>query len=257
MSSDYQADRPGASLSMENPKRIDIIYLLDSSAVLINWIMIIDLHVHTAISACSKLEISDILAHAKRFGLDGVCVTDHDVMDIRNHMDEGIQEDGLCVIFGMEYATPQGDFLIFGPYEEIPTGLEGRDLLNLVRETGGAAVAAHPFRPGRSADVRILDNTPDLIVESLNGRNPALADTVAKGLCLVRGFSQTGGSDAHSLDELGRAATRFEASVKSRNDLIRALLQGLCSPVSPPRQEALNSLNEKTFPFQTVFGAGS
>jgi hypothetical protein len=31
------------------------------------------------------------------------------------YIEEGIQDNGLYLLIGMEYATPDGDFLLFGP----------------------------------------------------------------------------------------------------------------------------------------------
>ncbi len=108
--------------------------------------MLFDLHVHTTVSPCSKLHVGDILKHARTFGLDGVCITDHGTMEAGQHFKEGIQEDGLCVLLGMEYSTLSGDFLLFGPFEELLPGFSDTELLEIVEQAGGVAVAAHPFR---------------------------------------------------------------------------------------------------------------
>ena len=115
-----------------------------------------DIHVHTTLSGCSQLTVDQLLEAAEIQGLDGVCITDHDTMAIGRHIQEGVQANGLCLIVGMEYATRQGDFLIFGPFEEIAANLSASELLNHVDQAGGVAVAAHPFRPGRSVNQEIL-----------------------------------------------------------------------------------------------------
>ena len=189
-----------------------------------------DLHVHTAISPCSDLQIDDILGHAKARGLDGVCITDHNTMEIKRYLKEGLQEDGLCVLFGMEYSTPDGDFLLFGPFEDIASDLPTSQLLKFVEQSGGAAVAAHPFRTGRSVRENIISEGLCRIVESINGRN---ADSENKRVGNWRDrfmLSECGGSDAHSLNELGRVVTSFDSPVRSREDLISALGKGLCRP---------------------------
>lgn len=114
--------------------------------------MIFDLHVHTTLSSCSQLTLDEILDNARHKGLDGVCITDHQTMAVKQQTKESIQADGLCIITGMEYATPDGDFLIFGPFENIPANLPAKELLHLVDRAGGVAVAAHPFRQGRSTN---------------------------------------------------------------------------------------------------------
>lgn len=189
-----------------------------------------DLHVHTAISWCSNLQIEDILGHAKARGLDGVCITDHHSMEVRRYVKEGLQQDGLCVIFGMEYSTSGGDFLLFGPFEDIPHDLPPSQLLRFVEQSGGVAVAAHPFRSGRLVREDFISEGLCHIVESINGRNAQWEnESVASWRCRF-GLSECGGSDAHCLNELGKVVTRFEAPVRSREDLIRALGNGLCRP---------------------------
>ena len=197
--------------------------------------MLFDIHVHSDLSPCSHLTLSDILKHARRRGLDGVCITDHDTMDAAAALREGLQADGLCVIVGMEYATPQGDFLVFGPFNNLPSGLDAQELLSLVDLAAGAAVAAHPFRPGRSVLANILACDHCRLVEAVNGRNPAAANEQALELVRRRNLVGLGGSDAHSLAELGRMATRIQAPVCCRGDFIAALRQGRCAhQVMPP-----------------------
>ncbi|WP_075353741.1 PHP domain-containing protein [Desulfovibrio sp. DV] len=197
--------------------------------------MLFDIHVHSDISPCSHLALSDILNHSRRRGLDGVCITDHGTMAVGSRVREGMQADGLCVIVGMEYTTPQGDFLVFGPFEHLPPGLAAQDLLALVDLGAGAAVAAHPFRPGRTVVESVLTSNACRLVEAVNGRNPAAANEQALALVRRRKVVGLGGSDAHSLDELGRMATRLHTPVHCRQDFIAALRQGRCEEhVMPP-----------------------
>lgn len=189
-----------------------------------------DLHIHSDLSPCSDLSIQEILDCAAARGLDGVCITDHDTMAIRERLDEGVQNNGLVVLFGLEYATPQGDFLLFGPFEEIEPGLTADGLLPQVAARGGAAIAAHPFRANRPTEERVLAEGLCAIAEGINGRNTTLENlkvmswTDRYQLCL------TGGSDAHTPEEVGRIATRFSRPIRHRTDLIAALRAGECHP---------------------------
>ena len=194
--------------------------------------MIFDLHIHTTLSHCSRLDIQDAIVCAKERGLDGICITDHHTMDVRHSVSEGIQENGLYVFFGMEYTTSQGDFLLFGPFEHLPSRLPADLLLQTVELQGGIAVAAHPFRVQRPVDERLIHEGLCKAIESINGRNTPMenlaVDTWRRSYDLM---TECGGSDAHSLDEVGRFATQFLAPVRSRNDLIRNLKHRLCRPV--------------------------
>lgn len=186
--------------------------------------MIFDLHVHTTISPCSSLSIGEILRNARGRGLDGVCITDHDTMEASRYIREGIQDDGLCVIIGMEYATPSGDFLVFGPLEGLRPGLSAEDLLQEVSRLGGVSIAAHPFREARPVKGRLIEDGLCGIVEGVNGRNRAHENMRAFQNYASHGVSFVGGSDSHSLDELGRVTTRIESPVRSRQDFVSCLL---------------------------------
>lgn len=188
------------------------------------------MHTHTTHSACSVLDVHDLISVAGHLGIDGLCITDHQTMDIRHHITEGIQANGVIVIFGMEYETPDGDFLIFGPYENISQKMSAAELLRHVSETGGAAIAAHPFRKGRSVSEHLLKSGAISIVENINGRNTTIENLKMEKWGKHFNFIQTGGSDAHTPNEIGSVVTHFTVPVKSRADLISALQRGLCHP---------------------------
>jgi predicted metal-dependent phosphoesterase TrpH len=192
--------------------------------------MLIDMHVHTTVSPCSRLTLEDILTHSRRRGLDGVCITDHESMAGARALREGRQPDGLYVFFGFEYATPEGDFLIFGPFEELPRQLGARRLLDQVAAAGGVAIAAHPFRGGRPVREDLIREGRCRIVESLNGRNRAAENRAVDGWRRRYDFTECAGSDAHCLAELGRVRTRFQERVETRGQLVRALQRGVCMP---------------------------
>lgn len=196
--------------------------------------MLFDLHVHSSISPCSRLSLDEILNMAGSRGLDGVCITDHDTMEARKWIDDGLQANGLCVIVGQEYTTPQGDFLLFGPYEHLPTGLSATRVLNHVRSTGGAAIAAHPFRSLRPVAEEILSSGLCRIIEAINGRNTLFENTQASTWLERYPLCPVGGSDAHTLEELGRVPVWIDMPVLSRADLTQALHTPGCVSLAPP-----------------------
>lgn len=189
-----------------------------------------DLHVHTTLSQCSRLRIEDILDHAGYRGLDGVCITNHNTMAIENHIKEGLQQNGLCVIFGMEYATTDGDFLIFGPFEDLPEGMDAQSLLKTVNHRNGAAISAHPFRKARPTKEYVIKNNLCHAVETINGRNTDIENLRTETWVRKYSFNKTGGSDAHTIDELGTVVTCFDQPISSRADFIHAIKNGTCHP---------------------------
>jgi hypothetical protein len=203
--------------------------------------MILDMHVHTNYSACSRLKLSEVLENGRMCGLDGVCITDHNTMAAQTEIQEGLQPDGLCVLFGMEYDTPEGDFLVFGPFENLKTGMHAKELLSLVEERQGIAVAAHPYRIGRKLDKSLVEQGLCRIVESVNGRNRNHENCKVKELAERYSLVQCGGSDAHQLSELGKTATCFSMPITNRQDLIRALREGACTPYQPYEHPAMTN----------------
>jgi hypothetical protein len=191
--------------------------------------MLIDLHVHSAISSCSRLSVRDIIEKGRACGLDGVCITDHDTMDVLAQITEGFQSDGLLVLVGQEYATPQGDYLIFGDVEGLGPNMNGLELFAAVESVGGAVIAAHPFRGWRPSDVSVLERGRP-VIEVENGRNTDPENAMAAALAGKLDLTSVAGSDAHSLSELGRYPTQFTVPVRSRADLVRALKAGHCAP---------------------------
>lgn len=185
-----------------------------------------DLHVHTTLSSCSQLRLDDILRNAKAKGLDGVCITDHQTMDVMLEVQEGIQQDGLCIIAGMEYATTDGDFLIFGPFNDLPENLSARELLQRVNEAGGVAVAAHPFREGRRTSAEIIAEEYCCIIEGRNGRDNGNGIKRAAEWKEQYNVQLVGGSDAHTLEELGKSFTIFEQPIRNKEEFITALRSG-------------------------------
>jgi len=158
--------------------------------------------------------------------IDGVCITDHDTTASRSLL-KGISHiSGPSIIVGLEYTTAQGDFLIFGPVEYIPGGMDAKTLIKWVKKEGGVAIPAHPFRRSRPIDPRILPFFD--IIEALNGRNQTYENDLCMQWIETNGNNKKciGGSDAHTLDEIGRIVTVFDKDIYTSDDLIRELREG-------------------------------
>lgn len=204
----------------------------------------IDLHVHTSpASPCSSAPVEDLIVEAKRIGLDGICLTDHNHVWRPEHVEDLRQRHGFLVLRGNEITTDQGDVLVFGLDRDIQGIIRLEDLRVEVVRTGGFMIAAHPFRGFLTFGVDKLGLTPEKAmtrklfqfvdaVEILNGKvneeENRFAAEVARRLDLVL----TGGSDAHEVEEVGQYATRLSSPVRDEQDLIEALRTGLTAPVA-------------------------
>ncbi|MFW5937289.1 MAG: PHP domain-containing protein [Desulfosalsimonas sp.] len=188
------------------------------------------MHIHTTVSPCSRIDVSELIETAGRIGLDGICITDHESMAIGRTITEGRQAGGLIVLIGMEYSTPEGDFLLFGPVEAVPPHLGAPGLLQYTANAGGVAIAAHPCRKERPVSESVFQKGLCPAIETQNGRNTMIENLKAGRRQAHYGLIATAGSDAHAIGEVGAAVTRFPVPVYSRQDLVRALKQGLCQP---------------------------
>ena len=199
---------------------------------------VIDLHVHTyPASPCSVAKVDDVIAEAKRIGLHGICLTDHNYLWDRAQADELERKHGFLILRGNEITTDQGDLLVFGLEKPVQGVIKLEELKSLVSEAGGAIIAAHPFRGFLLFGSGQLGLTPEKAmerplfkqvdgIEVLNSKvtekENRFAWEVAKGL----GRQGTGGSDAHQVSDVGIYATRFFSKVSSEKELIGALKSG-------------------------------
>ncbi len=188
--------------------------------------MIIDIHVHTRFSPCGSIRVRQLERVIRESGIDGICITDHDTIAASSLLAESRHAAGVVIIVGLEYTTSQGDFLVFGPVESIPERLDAPSLARWAKKKGGVAIPAHPFRRSRPADVGILEHFH--VIEAYNGRNRAFENDLCVRWLRERGENKkwVGGSDAHTLDEVGRVVTVFRNDIHTAEELVRELLEG-------------------------------
>jgi predicted metal-dependent phosphoesterase TrpH len=193
--------------------------------------MLMDMHIHTRFSPCSIIRIAQLMEKARASGLDGICITDHDTTDSISVFKNISAYQGICIIVGMEYTTRKGDFLVFGPVEHIPLGMNAEKLIQWGKKEGAVVIPAHPFRQSRPADLDILRRSE--IIEGLNGRNHPHENALCQKWLKEQGNGKKtiGGSDAHTIDEVGDIVTVFKKSIYTIDDLLEALADGTYSSV--------------------------
>jgi len=210
---------------------------------------IIDLHVHSSpASPCSSAPVEALIVEAKRIGLDGICLTDHNYTWSPDHVEELREKHGFLILRGNEIITDQGDMLVFGLDKDTRGIVALQELKEEVRRAGGYIIVPHPFRGFLTFGVGQLGLTPEKAmerplfkwvdaIEVLNSKvtekENAFAAKVAKGL----GLPATGGSDAHEVSEVGIYGTQFSSVIHDEQDLIEALKNGDFSPVAYRKRE--------------------
>ena len=166
----------------------------------------LDLHVHSLYSGDGAMPPEQIIAGARRVGLDGIAVTDHDT--IRGGIETShLQATGLLVIVGAEIMTDQGEIIGLFLKEEI-TERRLEHVVEEIRSQGGLVVIPHPFDMLRKSAFHISDGQASLTdaIEVFNSRCifPS-ANTMAADYARAHGLPAVAGSDAHYASEIGHA----------------------------------------------------
>ncbi|MDY6967054.1 MAG: PHP domain-containing protein [Spirochaetota bacterium] len=204
--------------------------------------MIIDMHIHTIpASQCSEITPVELIEEAISIGLDGICLTEHDKIWDSEEIRKLSEEHNFLVLGGVEITSMDGDILVFGLDKECEGIVSINELRKKVDEVGGVMIAAHPFRgafiegkdfsiPGLSLSVEEASKKPYLkqmdTIEAINGENSDIENEFTMNVCNMLNLKGTGGSDAHTLQEVGRSVTIFENRIENVQDLIRELKAG-------------------------------
>lgn len=200
--------------------------------------MNVDLHVHTtAYSQCSIMSPDQLMEAAHRQGLDGVCITEHNVLWSVEEAEALSRKYDLAVFRGTEITTTGGDILVFGCHDIPDQMLTPAELKTVVDKQGGLCVAAHPFRGflifgfGRlELDIKgAMDNPTFSQVHGLevcNGMVTEQENDMAAQVADALNLLKVGGSDAHSPKAVGTCVTTLWDPVRNENELVEALRAG-------------------------------
>lgn len=188
--------------------------------------MRLDLHIHSSHSRDGTATPADIVRRCRQLGLSGLSITDHNAIDGSLEAQALGRPEGMLVVGGLEVSASDGHVLAYGLRELVPRGLTVAETVDRIREAGGVAVAAHPVRFPSGVGLEVAGGVPFDGVEVLNGGSSARANRSALGLAERLGRSQTGGSDAHRLREVGRSFTVFE-NVFTEDQALDAIRKGM------------------------------
>lgn len=207
--------------------------------------LLIDMHMHTSpASPCSSIHVDDIIEEAKKIGLDGVVLTDHNYCWSREDLEDLRQKHGYLVLGANEVITEMGDVLVYGLDRNFKGVTRIADLRNQVLEAGGFMAAAHPFRGFLIVGAQQMGLTVEKAAERemfkmvdalevLNGKVTADENSFSARVAEALNLPGLAGSDAHEAGSVGCYATEFKAKITNEQDLVQALRNGDFQPVVP------------------------
>jgi len=180
--------------------------------------MIFDLHVHSKYSFDSISDPKKIIKVAKKKGLDGVAITDHNTIKGGRKANRINKDSDFSVIVGAEIATELGDIIGLFLNEEIKTR-DSVKVIDEIKAQGGLVVLPHPFRGHKN--IEEIAKSVDLI-EVFNSRCSFKENKKAEELAKNLKKEVAVGSDAHSLKEIGLATVCFEEKNSLKNLILNS-----------------------------------
>jgi len=197
-----------------------------------------DLHIHSFFSD-GKPSIEEILGYTQHMtNLQVIAITDHDTIEGALHAAElaSKRKYRFEVIVGEEISSNEGHILGLFLHEKIEPGQPAHETIKQIHAQGGLAIAAHPFynssvnngktvwARGVGATTLIQEKNHWNAIETVNA-TPTFEEENLKAkylnrLILLR--SETGSSDAHIVQGIGKGYTLFEG--KTAEELREAIL---------------------------------
>ncbi|MEW5936650.1 MAG: PHP domain-containing protein [Candidatus Thermoplasmatota archaeon] len=185
-----------------------------------------DLHVHTSFSKDCTVSPREVVRQAQRQGLRALAITDHNTAQGALQV---VRAEGIIVVPGLELSTREGHLVLLGVRESLAQGLSAAEACDRARAQGAVVIVPHPYRLFSGVGEEIARAINVHAVEGLNGRS--LRRDNMRAISLARHISKpyVGGSDAHTLGEIGNAWT-FLPHCSSVEDVLRAIMKGQCEP---------------------------
>lgn len=174
-----------------------------------------DLHMHTSHSWDCATDPEALMWAARKVGLTGIAVTDHNEISGALVCAELADEYGLQVIVGEEVKTSEGEVIGLFLTERIEGGLTWHETIRQIRKQDGIVYVPHPFdRLHTIPSLALLRESIDEIdvFEVYNARL-AFEQYNRDALKFARRYNllEGAGSDAHVMQGLGTAAVQMPA----------------------------------------------
>jgi predicted metal-dependent phosphoesterase TrpH len=191
--------------------------------------MILDLHIHSNYSTDGQASPREILKNARTRGMDGLAITDHNKLKGSIQAFPMAGEFGLVVVRGVEISSEDGHVLAYGIDNEIKRGMSAKRTVHEIKKIGGFAVISHPYRVWSGVGERATRTSKAQALETFNARSKMRHNQKAMKLCKKMKLPMTAGSDAHCLDDVGRAYVNIKEQLETEEQVLEALRKGRAS----------------------------
>ncbi|RCX12382.1 putative metal-dependent phosphoesterase TrpH [Anaerobacterium chartisolvens] len=228
-----------------------------------------DLHIHSRYSPDSRSRVSDIIEKARKAGLYGISITDHNCFDGSMEALELSPAD-IMIIPGAEYSTDQGHFLVYflkqglekcGLLRDSLMRFYWRELLDAAHSQDALVFIAHPFRNPIAYHKDVLELVDG--IEIYNSRASLCrnmqANLQAQQAAIRHNKAFCAGSDAHWLGEIGHSFWEYipvvaNSSMSAEAGIYAALRSGsgrvwgsATSRVYQPASQILKSFKTSSY----------
>lgn len=166
----------------------------------------------------------DMVEIARKIGLRVLCITDHNsVKGGLKAREYAKRYDDIEVVVGSEIKTKEGEIIGLFIEEDVPRGASAVETIENIRGQGGLVIAPHPFSRHVPALGHLVDELDIDALETLNGGHlDGYSNDLARKHAQSGHWAVVGGSDAHSLGQLGCAHTSFPG--ETAEDFRKAVL---------------------------------
>lgn len=217
--------------------------------------MLLDLHIHSKYSFDSLLEPKKIIKVAKKRGLDGIAITDHNTIKGGLDAKKVNKDKDFLVIVGSEISTEIGDITGLFLSEEIKSR-NSMGVIEEIKKQGGLVVLPHPYR-GHRLNEKIIERID--VIEVFNARTNNEDNERAMKLAEKYNKPIVAGSDAHFASEIGLGKTIIKSKKEVKKDMLNEILK-LERSQSPVYLQSLSQIirsikmrNYRNIPIQVIW----
>ena len=194
-----------------------------------------DLHIHTEYSMDCNMPLEKIISRCLETGLNCIAIADHGTIEGALKMQTMAP---FHVIVAEEILTQHGEIMGMFLKDGIPSGLSVSETISRIKAQGALACIPHPFDTFRQSALKaklaeeIIGQID--IIEVFNSRSLFQSSAKAQIFAQKYGIPGSAGSDAHTLNEIGKAYVEMP-EFNGSDDFLKALVKAkICGQKTNP-----------------------